>query len=345
MQIEKPVLDVLSDKKSNGEERPWRENKIKSLDLSESYRRLNLENKFLRVHQCGNFLEFKKFGDDSKKLYNANFCKDRLCSMCAWRRELKVFNQVSKVIQYLSESNNYRFLFLTLTCKNTYGENLKEQLNLMFKSFDRLFKRKDVDKSIKGWFRALEITHDINKNITEEMYKNKKKYYDDIGLKIGNKNPNFDRYHPHFHVILMVSKSYFTDKDYYIKQEKWTSLWKESLGVDYTPIVDIRPFKINSNKSVSEVAKYTVKDNDYLVKLDKELTDRTVRTLYSSLLYRRLIAFGKLMKETHKKLNLSEIEDEANLIHIDEDGQVIEEVNYVIEQYRWNIGYSNYIKL
>jgi hypothetical protein len=33
------------------------------------------------------------------------------------------------------------------------------------------------------------------------------------------------------------------------------------------------------------------------------------------------------------------------LIHIDEDGEVCEELNYVIEVYKWNIGYSNYIKL
>lgn len=341
---------VLKDTLSSGEDRPWKNKKVKSLELSESYKRIGLENKFVRNHQCGNFLEFKKFDDGSMKLTSMYSCYLRLCSMCAWRRELKIFSQVSKVINSVNSNKGFRFLFLTLTCKNVSAEELKGQLDILFKSYKKMFERKVVEKSIKGWFRALEITHDVNEKITKEMYygdkdkhlKARKKYYDGLGLKIGDDNPNYDMYHPHFHIILMVNKSYFNNN--YISQEKWTSLWKESLKCDYTPVVHIQPFKSSTGKEVSEVSKYTVKDNDYLVKDDLDLTDRTVLTLDVALAHRRLIAFGGLLKDEHKKLNLSDVEKDADLIHIDEDGEVCEEVNFVIERYQWNVGYSNYIK-
>ena len=76
------------------------ENKKKSLLLSESYKRLGLEKKSFRVSECGTFLEFKKFVDGSLKLNGANFCKVRLCPMCSWRRSLKIFSQVSEIMNY-----------------------------------------------------------------------------------------------------------------------------------------------------------------------------------------------------------------------------------------------------
>lgn len=345
--------EILKDNLTNGKERPWKEKKLKSLELSGSYKRLYLESKFLRVYQCGNFLEFKKFDDGTMKLDNVYFCQTRLCSMCSWRRELKIFSQVSKVITSINKNNDYRFLFLTLTCQNITSDNLKGQIDILFKSFKKMFERKDIKKSVKGWFRALEITHDVNRKITTDMYygnklkhlKTKENYYRGLDLNIDDDNPNFNMYHPHFHIILLVNKSYFTDKDYYIKQDSWTDFWKESLQCDYKPIVHIVPFKKNNGKEVSEVSKYTVKDNDFLVKNDLDLTDETVLTLENSLFNRRLVAFGGLLKSEHKKLNLSDIGKDGDLIHIDEHGEIISnEVHFIIERYRWNVGYSNYIK-
>jgi len=337
-------MQVLSDKKPNGDERPWRLKKVKSLNVSESYGRLDWENRQLLVSSCANTLAFKVSEDGTKKLSNVYFCKNRLCPMCSWRRELKIFHQVSKVINYLNSEDKYSFLFLTLTCKNVSGGDLKVQMDLMFKAYHNMFRRKDVDKSIKGWFRALEITHDVNKKITREMYKKSFQHYEKLGLKVGDDNPNYNMYHPHFHVILMVNKSYFVDKDYYIKQSEWTSLWQESLRCDYIPIVNIKKFRSNSTKSVSEVAKYTVKDTDYLISNDLELTDSTIATLDLGLRNRRLVAFGKLMKDIHKLLNLASPEDDDDLIHIDEDSEICDEVNQAMQFYRWNVGYSNYFR-
>lgn len=49
--------------------------------------------------------------------------------MCAWRRSLKIFGQVSKVMDHVEKNYNYRYIFLTLTVKNCYGEDLKDTLD------------------------------------------------------------------------------------------------------------------------------------------------------------------------------------------------------------------------
>jgi len=316
--------EVLSDKSKTGKERPWRVHKMNTIKLAESYERLG-EKKAYRVKDCGTFLEFKNYGNE-KRLNRANFCKVRLCPMCGWRRSLKVFGQVSKVMDQALQDREYRFLFLTLTCKNVEGDELGNSLDMLFKAFKRLMERKKVKTSIKGWFRALEVTHNLDKN-----------------------SPNYDSYHPHFHVILMVNRSYFNDPNYYISQTEWIALWKKSLGVDYDPNIDIRAFKSASkemtSKSIAEVATYTVKDNDLIIQdengeVNEEMTDDAVFILDRALARRRLVAFGGELKLIHKELNLDDTID-GDLIQTDND-EIREDLAYTIERYKWNIGYSQY---
>jgi plasmid rolling circle replication initiator protein Rep len=354
-------VEVLIDKDKSGKERPWCEKKLKTLTLADSYERLGME-KFYRVRECGTYLEYRRYlKTQDLKLHSANFCKVRLCPMCAWRRSKKIFSQVSKVMDHALEDNEYRFIFLTLTCKNIYGEELSSQIDTIFKAYHKLMRRKKIKLAIKGWFRALEVTHDIDEFITKDMYygnkekhiKSRKKYYDSRGLHIGDKNPNYDTYHPHFHIILMVNKSYFDDSKLYITQEKWTSLWKSCMNVDYIPVVNIKAFKTGSikqvAKSVSETAKYTVKDNDYIVKdsggnINEELTDSAVWILDTALANRRLTAFGGLLKTIHSKLRLDDIE-KGSLIDDGIDEELREDLEYIIEQYHWHIGYNQYVKI
>lgn len=292
--------------------------------LADSYERLGLKKSYM-VRECGSYLEFRRYIESGDfKLNGANFCKDRLCPMCAWRRSLKIFGQTSKVMNKALNDKDYRFLFLTLTCKNVYGEELSSTLDELFKSFKKMMERKQVKSIVKGWFRGFEVTHNIDK-----------------------KSKDYDTYHPHFHIIIMVNKSYFTDKRYYISQDNWTNLWKESLGVNYIPIVNIKAFKTGTKtqtcKSVAESAKYTVKDNDYLIEDNEELTDSAVMILSRALKSRRLIAFGGELRKIHKELNLDDAE-KGDLINIDANDQLRDDINYIIERYKWNIGYSQYFK-
>lgn len=319
----KNQMEILSDKNLKGQERPWRENKLKTLLLAESYERLGLKKSY-RVKECASYLQFKQFKDGTSKLNGANFCKVRLCPMCAWRRSKKIFAQVSKVMDKALEIKDYRFLFLTLTCRNVEGTELSSTLDDLFKAFNLLTKRKQVNQAVKGWFRALEITHNL-----------------DV------KSKDYDTYHPHFHVILMVNKSYFTDTKFYLSQKDWTSLWKDSLKVDYTPVVNIKAFKTGTKKqvakSVSESAKYTVKDNDFLIEGNEEMTDSAVMVLDKALTNRRLVAFGGELRKIHKALNLDDIE-KGDLVNTGDDEEIRDDLDYIIVHCFWHVGYNQYYK-
>lgn len=315
-----PNFEILQDTK-NGKDNNWKERKESTLDLAASYKRIG-SNKHYRVLDCSTFLEFKLTTVNDLKLTSANFCKVRLCPMCSWRRSLKIFGQVSKVMDHVEENYNYRYIFLTLTVRNCYGEDLRDTLDLMTKSFNKLSERKAFKQAVKGYFRSLEITY--------------------------NKKDN--TYHPHFHMILAVDNSYFNQSKIYLSQEKWTNLWKSCLRVDYTPIVDVRRIKKDDNKgfgkAVAETAKYTVKAEDFLIRDDKgniqeNLTDEVVETLDYALHRKRLTSFGFVFKEIHKKLNLDNAED-GDLTNTDNE-ELREDLTDVILKYQWNIGIKNYV--
>lgn len=324
--IDKEKKKVLKDVKSDGKERPWRERKLKTLKLAEMYNLLGLDNKAFRVKYCSCQLSFKVDSETGEKKLNSMMsCQVRLCPMCNWRRSLKIYGQVSKVMDKALKNKEYRFLFLTLTCENIEGKVLSQTIDNLFHAFKKLSERKVFKQSVKGWFRALEITHNLDEQ-----------------------SKSYDTYHPHFHIILMVNKSYFTDKDYYISQEKWTSLWKSCLRVEYTPIVHITAFKTGTKeqmaKSVAEAAKYTVKDEDYLIPKNKDLSKETVFILDKALANRRLVAFGGEFRNIHRELNFDDAVD-GNLVKIDnEDGELREDIKYHIEIYDWNVGYNQYFR-
>ncbi len=314
---------ILNDISSTGTERPWADKKIKSLAIADSYTRIGYYSKADRVRECGTFLEFKRFtSDNTLKLNHANFCKVRLCSTCSWRRSLKVFGQVSKIMNEATKDNNYSFLFLTLTVRNCNGSELNNTLDLMIKGYDKLFKRRRVDKSILGAFRALEITHNV-----------------DIHSK------DYNTFHPHFHCILLVNKSYF--KKSYISQNEWCELWGSCIDADYKPIVHIAKIsntKKNIEKSIAEVAKYSVKDSDIISFDDLELQDNTVKILDDVLCNRRLISFRGIFSKIQKELKLDDILD-GDLVNCDIDDEIRNDLDFVIERYRWHLGYNNYVRL
>lgn len=239
--------------------------------------------------------------------------------MCMKRRSKKIYGQASKVMNVAQ--NKYEFLFLTLTIKNCKAEDLKETLDLMFKSWTKMFRRAAIQKAVKGWFRGLEVTHNLDHN-----------------------SESYNTFHPHFHVILAVNKSYFKSKNY-LKQSDFKELWKSCLGVDYDPIVDVRRFRASDKKelakSLAEATKYTVKDSDFIINEDIILTDCAIYTLDQALANRRLTAWGGELKEIHKQLNLDDAED-GDLVNTDNEDEIREDLNYIIECVGWNFGLSNY---
>lgn len=334
--------EFLEDKK-NDKVINWKEKHLSSLNVSDSYSRLytkyknvgkskemkklinNYEKKAFRVKECGTFLEYKVFKTQDKKLHNANFCKVRLCPMCAWRRSLKIFGQVSQVMNIAKGETSNKFIFVTLTQKNVSGDELKNEIDNLYKSFNRLMLRKKIKLMSLGWFRALEVTYNAETNT----------------------------FHPHFHMVIMVKDFYHRNKNLYIDQAEMTEMWKQSLKIDYTPIVHIEAVKIKKGKTietaVAEIAKYTVKESDLIIKdddgvFDLDQTDENIRILDDALAFRRLTAFGGQLKEIHNLLKLDDAEN-GDLVNTDQADIENNELEFVIEKYFWHIGFSNYVKI
>lgn len=371
--------EILCDKKSDGNERPWKKYKLMSQMLAQKIYPLSLEkdphcisqNALNSLNQCSDFLIFRNFktGEKSEvmKLHKAYFCRNRLCPTCNWRKSLKLFSQMQKTSQLLFEkSPKARYLFLTLTVRNVDKNELSSTLDNMNNAFKLLVNKgktnavaKGLKSSLLGYAKATEIKYDSEKYITKKMYEQSKNYYTLRGLKVGGLNPNFDMYHPHFHVLLMVKSDYFSRG--YITQNEWTSIWKNCLKVDYEPVVDVRTVKPNETKNqteifktqdemrqasmtsaISETLKYPVKPDSLRLfefeELDNEIQDKiadAVACLSAVLYKRRLVTFGGEILKSRKELELDDIE-EGDLIGDDGDPVPSNDFEYVL--YKWRMG-------
>lgn len=338
---------ILVDRSGSGRPRPWAEKKVANTLLALVYDDID-PRKAERLRGCASWLTFRVQEGGEKRLDKANFCRVRLCPVCQWRRSLKTYAQVRAVVDYLARDYDYTYLFLTLTVRSCAPEELNETLDNMMAAWDRLARYKDFRGAVKGWFRSLEIVHDVNEIITREMWygdpahhvKGRARYYKVRGLSIGDLNPNYDMMHPHFHVLLAVNKSYVKGRSY-LRQDQWVELWQRACRVDYAPVVDIRRLKGDSLEVVAEACKYTVKEGDYIVPDDWQLTVRTVEILDRALDRRRFLAWGGVLRDAHKALHLDDTDD-GDLLHVDgtqEDGA--EDAQRVT--YAWSSGYRQYL--
>lgn len=270
--------------------------KQKSEYLSLIYESLGFSSRAVRVSECGSFLEFGAFPDGSHKLLHANFCRDRLCPMCNWRRSLKIFGQVSAVMDRL-EADGYQFLFLTLTLKNCSAFDLPLTVSTLLDGFRKLTTRnKYVSPVTSGFFRSLEIT----------------------------RNKKTGTYHPHLHCILAVKLDYFHKG--YISAPEWSKIWRKCISADYDPIINVKRIKpqisasgeVSLAKAVAEVSKYSVKGSDFLNFDDFGLSQDTTKAFLDALSFRRLISFTGVFQTVRKQLNLDDIET-GDLVSTDID--------------------------
>lgn len=292
--------------------------------LGAVYSALDMDSRSRRVLDCGSFLEFK-VTEENAKLHHANFCRDRLCPMCNWRRSLKIFAQVSKVMDFL-QAEGYQFLFLTLTVRNCLSDDLPQTVQALYDGWRYLYHKNKAFRSvIVGTFRSLEV---------------KRK------LDVPKSDPWWGTYHPHLHCILVVKPSYF--KKGYISQKQWTKLWRDAVGLDYDPIVHIEKCYLkdaNGNKqtegidiakAVAEATKYAVKGSDYLDENDIDFSAETVQHLLDALTGRRLCGWTGCFQTVRKALELDDCEN-GDLVHTDDD-TIREDVACMIVRYSWRAG-------
>lgn len=222
---------------------------------------------YARFMYCSTYLSF--LADKTKthkKVETANFCKNRFCPMCSWRKSVKDTLELSVMTDWIHNVHKKKFIFMTLTVPNVSGDMLNDEIKSINEAFKLLFKYDELKRIAKGFVRKLEVTY----------------------------NADRDDYHPHLHVMIAVNANYFKSKDY-LSRERVLELWKRAKKDNSITQVDVRAIKPTNEgsyiDSVLEVAKYTAKDADLLASQD------VFDVFYKALKGKRLLGFGGLYKE------------------------------------------------
>jgi plasmid rolling circle replication initiator protein Rep len=226
-----------------------------------------------RMHGCSNTLTFRRAhdadtGEIKIKLINAMFCCVRHCPVCQWRRSMRnTARFFAKLPDLREQFPKHRWLFLTLTVKNCDPTDLRATIKTMNSAWKRLIERKDWPGD--GWARSVEVT----------------------------RNESDGTAHPHFHALLMVKPSYFSQN--YIAQAEWADRWQSALRVDYTPVVDVRAVKAKREGETIEAA--IVETLKYSTKVEDAFRDpEWLYTITEQLHKMRFIATGGALKDILK---------------------------------------------
>lgn len=284
---------------------------------------------YLKIKDCGTSLLFgKKKGapDFEKKLLYANFCKDRFCPICMWRRSLKLGFQLKKTLeQSIKLYPNSKFMFLTLTEKNIKAEDLQQAVKDINAAYSRMFHYKRlVNNVVLGTIRTTECTYNQRRH--------------DFNL--------------HVHVLIQVEESYFDkSKDFYVAQSEWQSLWKKAARLDYDPVVDIRVVYANKrngkdslSSAVAEVAKYEVKSFEFINIKRPKLSMKLVDTYSVAFKGVRGLGLSGVLRKI--KLELFNRSNDDELVHTDESHRSeLADEDIVFIQYRWNYQVGDYLEV
>lgn len=286
-----------------------KERRARSLRIARIFEEIDfLQEVAPKMFGCGSVMLFRRYEGGALELAHTFFCKQRLCPMCAWRRSLKSFHQLSTIMDFVDKARiarygaPYAYILITLTLRNTDILDLPETLDLMLESFRTIYRSKKWGDAIKGCHRTLEITY--------------------------NKETN--TFHPHLHLLCAVNPSYFQSSAY-ISQKAMQAMWKKALRIAYDPIVDIRKVE-DTGGAIAETAKYVTKDDDWSL-LPDDKAEAVVAALHVALKNRKLYALYGVFRKAFRALHMTD--EDGNLINPQEtDEQLLREIR---QDLKWTL--------
>lgn len=218
-----------------------------------------------KIKECATHLGFADVNGVAK-IVSADFCRQRLCQVCAWRRSAKFQAQTQPILQALS--GKYDYIFLTLTIKNCGAENLKTAFDEMMNAWAKFSKKRKIKRSFRGIIRSFEITF----------------------------NPDTADFHPHIHALIAVDKDYFTNDEKYLTTSEIVEYWRSALEVEYSPICYVETIE-DAQRGALETLKYSLKPT---------LAEQALSAFHHLLKGRRLISFSGVFAKARKVANLSD---------------------------------------
>lgn len=247
--------------------------------------RINLTKKRVKaIVECGTYLQYatdKKI--ENRRLFTANFCKNRYCPICSKNKSLKDAREVKIITEYLRDSN-FEFLFATLTAPNCQQSELKEEITKYNKALSKMLKDEKYN-FIHGYIRKLEIT-----------------YNNDSSSK------SYGTFHPHFHLLIAIDKSYFGRK--YLSKQVWLADWRKAMADSSITQIDIKKVSLgrknNIDKSILELTKYITKDFEFYSDVD------VFENFYKGSKGKQMFAFSGIFRDAKRKLKNKELEKYAD---------------------------------
>ena len=227
----------------------WTEKKLKAGVVAQRLRAIGEIPRYLRMKDCTDTI----ISDvcercEARYVIQTNFCRDRLCPICSWRRALRLTHRLGEIIETCQADKKAgknegetrpRYAHLTLTVRNVPWGELAEQIKTIMKSWRRMEKRIKRAAAVLGWVRIFEVTR---------------------SHEHGNA-------HPHLHVLLQVPPEYFDQgSDLYLfhRKEALIRQWRECLHVNYSPSISINAVgdtDYEIERAIGEATKYLLKDS------------------------------------------------------------------------------------
>lgn len=283
--------------------RDWRKRKKMSIQVAKLMAAYDPE-RAAKIRGCGTYLEFIRTPEGKDSLRHANFCRERLCPMCQWRRSIKLRAQAEEIYKIEIE-RGYKHVFVTLTWRNCPGEQLVTQVSEMIQAAQRWKRTKLYKNAFRGSYRALEITYNEKRN----------------------------DYHPHLHFLMTVDGNYFDRRNPdYVTTDKLIESWKDASRLDYNPSVAIEAIYTKEGQTMTgalaEISKYPAKTAEVRSSAVLQHIDYALRG-------RRLIQWGGITAKIRAELGQDDVES-GNLIQITEaeGGDALEKIVYV-----WRYGF------
>jgi plasmid rolling circle replication initiator protein Rep len=274
------------------QDKPWDKHRSFADRVEGFYAGSEFQGYSSRIHCCSELLEFglalTEHDALKLKLRTARFCRLRHCPVCQWRRSLMWKAKAYKVLPKVIEAYpSHRWLFITLTQKNAPISELRQTLQHMNKSFQRLVQLKAFPA--EGWLRSTEVTKGRD-----------------------------GKAHPHFHCLLLVPAGYFSGKKY-IRQDEWVAMWRKCMRLDYNPVLDVQAVKQGSKpmELIPELLKYCTKESDLVS--DREWFLELTRQMHKM----RAVATGGVLKAYLKELE----EEPEDLIGKDDENNQADETS------------------
>ena len=290
-----------------------------------------------RIGSCSTWMRLATPEDYSRfKKVRGYTCRNAFCPVCAAYQSRRDGLKLSVMMDGIQDLKNVdaaksyggdvaalpfirnasekgaEFLMLTLTTPNVKGDRLKEEEKKYAKVFNRMMDHwfaQVYSEYYLGYVRKLEVTYNRQKVITKEMWEGTGKYnspwkwkFRHMGLKVGDRNPYYDTYNPHYHVIVAVTPDFFGiagdgSETMALSRERLLAKWRELMGdpsITQVKIQKVYKVRGEGGTATAEVSKYVAKDTDMLY------SPKVFKVFYESLKGVKRMTFGGIFREFHR---------------------------------------------